>query len=217
MTAFNENCLFLFGAPRAPLAVRRASLREWGPQWGTGGGPTQGRAALAANQSRVHPFGGYAKVYNNEVIVAQFKSSPVYLTSAVDGILIHRLDRILSIGNGGESVKTRCALCRTRPAALVRPSSCRALSACLLPCFACALELRPLLPSAFPPVRRAPHAPFSRDVPLPFSACSRSSCACFCWYRVFLRSRVSPRALALCAALSHRPPISPRRPRAGLA
>ena len=85
MTAFNENCLFLFGAPRAPLAVRRASLREWGPQWGTGGGPTQGRAALAANQSRVHPFGGYAKVYNNEVIVAQFKSSPVYLTSAVDG------------------------------------------------------------------------------------------------------------------------------------
>ena len=89
MTAFNENCLFLFGAPRAPLAVRRASLREWGPQWGTGGAHShQGRAALAANQSRVHPFGGYAKVYNNEVILAQFKSSPVYLTSAVDGSLL---------------------------------------------------------------------------------------------------------------------------------
>jgi sugar lactone lactonase YvrE len=55
---------------------------------------------------------------------------------------------------------------------LVRPRSCRALSACLPPCFARALVLRSLLPSAFPPVRRPLTPPPSRRPPPPFSACS---------------------------------------------
>ncbi len=90
----------------------------------------------------------------------------------------------------------------------MRPRSCHALSACLPPCFACALELCSL---SF--VRRPPHAPSLATPPLPFSACSRSSRACSRCYRVFLRSRVLPRAFAscCCAALSHAP-ISSRAP-----
>ena len=70
---------------------------------------------------------------------------------------------------------------------LVRPRSCRALSACLPPCFARALVLRPLLPSALPPVRRPLTPPPSRRPPPPFSACSLA------------RGTSSTRARFLCA------------------
>ena len=98
-------------------------------------------------------------------------------------------------------------------ASLVRSRSCRALSACLLLAFRRlrALGLRSLSPYAWP---RAPsHAsltPLLATPPSPSSACSRSSRACSCCYRVFLRSCLSPRAFALCCYSASLTPQSRR-------
>ena len=79
----------------------------------------------------------------------------------------------------------------------------------------CAPSCPPHFRRACPPHFRPCAAPLSRPSlatpPSPSSACSRSSRAYSRSFRVFLRSRVPPRAFApCCCAASLTPPISPR-------
>ena len=78
-------------------------------------------------------------------------------------------------------------------------------------CFARALRVAP--PLALRISARAP--PPLRDAPLPTAHCSRSSRAYSRSFRVFLRSRIPPRAFAPCfCAASHAPNLAARAPRA---
>ena len=100
-------------------------------------------------------------------------------------------------------------------ASLVRSRSCRALSACLSRAFRClrALLLRSLSPSAWPrappppltpslaPLSRRPLPARARAAPVRAPVAPTSFCALACRH-VLLR--------LLFAALSHRPPTSPR-------
>ena len=87
------------------------------------------------------------------------------------------------------------------------PRAFRVSSACLPPSARSRVALP--LASAWP---RAPsHALPRPSLPTPLSsACSRSSRACSCCYRVLLRSRVSPRTFAPCCCAASLTPQTRR-------